>query len=74
MSLISRILNTNNMKTFAVTLVLIIRYLDEAHGYEPVTKESNFTVQAETESEAIQEAKKLNISKLSIYESYATEL
>lgn len=74
MSLISRILNTNNMKTFAVTLVLIIRYLDEAHGYEPVTKESNFTVEAETQSDAIQKAKKLNTSKLSIYESYATEL
>ena len=62
------------MKTFEVTLLLVINAPRDFEATEPQTKRVEYTVEAETEGEARTKAKEMDKSGLSIWESYADEV
>ncbi len=65
--------NTTN-QIYQVSLVLLVNPFRDIESVNPETKTVIFNVLASSEDEAIKDAKKLETSDLSIYESYATEL
>jgi hypothetical protein len=66
---------TNTTKQiYQVSLVLLVNPWRDIESVNPETKTVIFNVLASSEYEAIKDAKKLETSDLSIYESYATEL
>lgn len=61
------------MKTFTVTLALILGYYDDEHN-EPRLRFDNFDVLALDERGAITKAKELDMTGFSIWESYCVEV
>ena len=59
------------MKNFTVTLVHVIGY-NSGNVETPNTKSTDYEVTANTEAEAIQKAKAMDTTLLSVYESYVS--
>lgn len=65
---------TNTQQMYEISIVLLVNPWRDIDSINPETKTAIFNVLANSESEAITKAKKLETSDLSIYESYATQL
>lgn len=61
------------MKKYLVTLVLIVGYYDNEYN-EPRLRFSEITVEAATELNAIKQAKDLDRTGFSVWESYCEEI
>jgi len=61
------------MKKYNVTISLIVGYYDDEDN-TPKLKLQQFEVMANSETEAIKEAQKLDTSLLSVWETYANEI
>lgn len=62
------------MKNYNVTILLVVNPSRDSELETPETKQVEFQVKANSEEEAIEEAKKLETSMLSVWESYAEEI
>jgi hypothetical protein len=62
------------MKKYNVTILLVVNPSRDVELETPETKQVEFEVMANSEREAIEEAKKLETSSLSVWETYAEEI
>lgn len=62
------------MKNYNVTILLVVNPSRDSELETPETKQVEFHVKANSEKEAIEEAKKLETSMLSVWESYVEEI
>lgn len=61
------------MKKYIVTLVLIVGYYDNEYN-EPRLRFNEITIEADTELNAIKQAKDLDQTGFSVWESYCEEI
>ncbi len=64
------------MKKYNVVIELVRGYYpaNEDGNQDPIIERKEFDVEAENEQKAIEEAKKLETSLLSVFDSYAEEI